>query len=184
MNTHEVTAEPRLPRKHVFHNFIEVLNQSNYEELSTHKKLLRKLKPKTRDSKLSILPIVMQCPYLVKEVARMFWKMYLVLDKQQRECKHHWKHCPYSCHDLVKYTKNSTEEFIAHHCEVIDNSDKYSFCKPVDLTDIKTFPGLLYLQARPKWNLFNWKTFSHHETANHFLKQQCHWIASHLFQDL
>ena len=58
------------------------------------------------------------------------------------------------------------EQFIAHHREVIENSEKHSFYKSVDLTDIKAFLGLLYLRARLKLNLFDRETIWHHKTAN------------------
>ena len=62
------------------------------------------------------------------------------------------------------------EQFIAHHREVIENSEKHSFYKSVDLTDIKAFLGLLYLRARLKLNLFDRETIWHHETANYFFE--------------
>ena len=62
------------------------------------------------------------------------------------------------------------EQFIADHREVIENSEKYSFYKPADLTDVKVFLGLLYLRARLKLNLFGRETIWHHETANYFFE--------------
>ena len=56
---------------------------------------------------------------------------------------------------VVEYTNNLIEQFIADHREVIENSDKYSFYKPVDLADIKAVLGLLYLRATLKLGLFD-----------------------------
>ena len=46
--------------------------------------------------------------------------------------------------NLVEYTNNLIYQFIANHRKVIENSDKYSVYKAVDLTDINAFLGLLY----------------------------------------
>ena len=53
---------------------------------------------------------------------------------------------------------------------MIDDSDKYSFYKKVDLIHIKSFLGLLYLRARLKLSMFDRETIWHHETANDFFE--------------
>ena len=82
MDTHETAEQSQLLRKQIFKNLNEVLNKSNYEELLTQKKGLTKLKLKIRNSKSIILPIKLRCIRMVKEIARMLLKMFLVLDEQ------------------------------------------------------------------------------------------------------
>ena len=71
---------------------------------------------------------------------------------------------------IVENTNAVTETFLAGKQDMIDDSDKYSFYKKVDLIDIKAFLGLLYLRARLKLNMFDLETIWHHETANDFFE--------------
>ena len=71
---------------------------------------------------------------------------------------------------IVENTNTVIETFLAGKQDMIDDSDKYSFYKKVDLIDIKAFLGLLYLRARLKLNMFDLETIWHHETANDFFE--------------
>ena len=71
---------------------------------------------------------------------------------------------------IIENTNTVIETFLAGKQDMIDDSDKYSFYKKVDLIDIKAFLGLLYLRARLKLNMFDHKTIWHHETANNFFE--------------
>ena len=73
-------------------------------------------------------------------------------------------------HTIVENTNTVIETFLAGKQDMIDDSDKYSFYKKVDLIDIKAFLGLLYLRARLKLNMFDRGTLWHHETANNFFE--------------
>ena len=67
---------------------------------------------------------------------------------------------------IAENTSAVIETFLAGKQDMIDDSDKYSFYKKVDLIDIKSFLGLLYLRVRLKLNMFGRKTIWHHETEN------------------
>ena len=71
---------------------------------------------------------------------------------------------------IVHNTNAAIDTFLADKQEIIDNSDKYSFYKLVDLTEMKTFFGLLYLCARLKLNMFDHETIWHPETGNNFFE--------------
>ena len=71
---------------------------------------------------------------------------------------------------IVENKNTVTETFLAGKQDMIDDSDKYSFYKKVDLIDIKAFFRLLYLCARLKLNMFDRETIWHHEMANNFFE--------------
>ena len=71
---------------------------------------------------------------------------------------------------IVENTNTVIETFLAGKQDMIDDSDKYSFYKKVDLIDIKAFLGLLYLRARLKLNMFDRETMWHHEMAINFFE--------------
>ena len=71
---------------------------------------------------------------------------------------------------IVENTNTVTETFLAGKKDMINDSDKYSFYKQVDLIDIKAFLGFLYLCARLKLNMFDPETIWHHEMANEFFE--------------
>ena len=56
---------------------------------------------------------------------------------------------------IFEYTNASTDPFLRRYGDLIENSNKYSWYKPIDLTDIRTFLGILYLRAAFKLNLLN-----------------------------
>ena len=56
---------------------------------------------------------------------------------------------------IIENTNTVIETFLAGKQDMIDDSDKYSFYKKVDLIDIKAFLGLLYLRAHLKLNMFD-----------------------------
>ena len=71
---------------------------------------------------------------------------------------------------IVENTNTVIETFLAGKQDMIDDSDKYSFYKKVDLIDIKAFLGLLHSRARLKLNMFDRETIWHHETANDYFE--------------
>ena len=71
---------------------------------------------------------------------------------------------------VVENTSTFIETFLGGKQDIINDSDKYSFYKKVDLTDIKAFLGLLYLRACLKLNMFDRETTWHHETANDYFE--------------
>ena len=84
---------------------------------------------------------------------------------------------------IVKNTNTVIEAFLAGKQDMINDSDKYSFCKKVDLIDIKAFLWLLYLHARLYLNMFVRELIWHHETETTSLRQRCHSTASFLYRD-
>ena len=79
---------------------------------------------------------------------------------------------------IVENTNAVTETFLAGKQDMIDDSDKYSFYKKVDLIDIKAFLGLLYLRARLKLTCLIVKQYGIMKRQTTFLKQRCHSTAS------
>ena len=71
---------------------------------------------------------------------------------------------------IAENTNTVIETFLSGKQDMIDESDKYSFYKKVDLIDIKAFLGLLYLRACLKLNMFDRETMWHHEMANDFFE--------------
>ena len=71
---------------------------------------------------------------------------------------------------IVENTNILIETFLAGKQDMIDDSDKYSFYKKVDLIDIKAFLGLLYLHAHLKLNMFDCEIIWHYEMANNFFE--------------
>ena len=71
---------------------------------------------------------------------------------------------------IVENTNTVIETFLAGKQDMIDESDKYSFYKKVDLIDIKAFLGLLYLRAHLKLNMFDREIIWHYEMANNFFE--------------
>ena len=72
---------------------------------------------------------------------------------------------------IVENTNTIIEIFLAGKQDMINDSDKYSFYKKVDLINIKAFLGLLYLRARLKLNIFDRETIWRHETASNSVTQ-------------
>ena len=72
--------------------------------------------------------------------------------------------------NIVENTNIVFETFLAGKQDMIDDSDKYSFYKKVDLIDIKAFLGLLYLRAHLKLNMFDREIIWHYEMANNFFE--------------
>ena len=71
---------------------------------------------------------------------------------------------------IVENTNTVIETFLAGKQDMIDDSEKYSLYKKVDLIDRKAFLGLLYLRARLKLNMSDCEKIWYHETANDFFE--------------
>ena len=54
---------------------------------------------------------------------------------------------------IVEYTNKVIQPFLDQYETIISESSKYSFYKLNDLQDIRTFSGILFLQAAFKTNL-------------------------------
>ena len=133
---------------------IETKDKKFKIKCTTHKDMLHTLGKKGSNNVLKNAPDLQRAAKRVQRPIKVF--SLLISDEM--------------LNDVAEYTNSLIEKFIVDHCEVIQNSEKHSFYKPVDLTDIKAFLGLLYLRARVKLNLFDLETFWPHETSNNFFE--------------
>ena len=159
-----------LSRKQKFKNLDEVVNEKNYDELSQQKKFQATVE--TKDKKFRI-------KYTTNKPVNQLNKT-----PSQNILKHTpgprlaAKRAPTPLeafsffinqkvlNTIVENTNAVIETFLAGKEDMIDDSEKYSFYKKVNLIDIKSFLGLLYLRVRLKLNMFGRETIWHHETGN------------------
>ena len=67
---------------------------------------------------------------------------------------------------IVENTNKNIEPFLEMNRHLIENSNKYTSYKKVDVIDIRTFFGILYLRAAFKLNLMNQNIIWNHEAAH------------------
>ena len=67
---------------------------------------------------------------------------------------------------IVENTNKNIEPFLEMNRHLIENSNKYTSYKKVDVIDISTFFGILYLRAAFKLNLMNQNIIWNHEAAH------------------
>ena len=67
---------------------------------------------------------------------------------------------------IVKNTNKNIEPFLEMNRHLIENSNKYTSYKKVDVIGIRTFFGILYLRAAFKLNLMNQNIIWNHEAAH------------------
>ena len=67
---------------------------------------------------------------------------------------------------IVENTNKNIEPFLEMNRHLIENSNKYTSYKNVDVFDIRTFFGILYLCAAFKLNLMNQNIIWNHEAAH------------------
>ena len=71
-------------------------------------------------------------------------------------------------YDIVGYTNDVIRSVLERFSDVLDPSTKYTHFRLVDLMDIRTFLGILYLKAALTVNLMSTSTIWHHASSNNF----------------
>ena len=67
---------------------------------------------------------------------------------------------------IVENTNKKIEPFLEMNRHLIENSNKYTSYKKLDVIDIRTFFGILYLRAAFKLNLMNQNIIWNHEATH------------------
>ena len=165
--------EESLPRKQKFQNLDEAVNEKNYVEPqqkkfqtaveTKDKKFHIKYTTKKPVNKLNKAPsqnILKHAPdtRLTVKLTRTPLEAFSLFINHEM------------VNTIVENTNTVIETFLAGKQDMIDDSDKYSFYKKVDLIDIKALLGLLYVCACLKLNMVDHETIWHHETANDFFE--------------
>ena len=162
MDADEEEVGESLPRKQNFKNLDLVVNEKNYDELPQQRRFQTTVK--TKDKKFHIKYTTNKSvkhapgPRLAAKHARTPLEAFSLFINHEM------------LNIIVENINTVIETFLAGKQDMIDDSDKYSFYKKVDLINMKAFLGLLYLRARLKLNMLDCETIWHHETANNLFE--------------
>ena len=137
MDVDKEEVQKNLPRKQKFKNLDEVVNEKNYDELPQQKKFQTTVE--TKDKKFRIkyttnkpvhqlnkTPSQNILKHALGPRLNSFRSIFLFVNHEM-------------LNTIVKNTNTVIETFLVGKQDMINDSDRYSFYKKVDLTDIKAF---------------------------------------------
>ena len=137
MNVDEEEVEKSLPRKQKFKNLDEVVNEKNYDELPQQKKFQTTVETKDKKfrikyttnkpvNQLNKTPSQNILKHALGPRLNSFRGIFLFINHEM-------------LNTIVENTNTVIETFLVGKQDMINDSDRYSSYKKVDLTDIKAF---------------------------------------------